>query len=51
MVEEADETLFWLEMLLDADILTKEIIANIEAEAIEIMKVMSSFKKRMEDQN
>src|SRR5688572_30668833 len=44
VVEEADETLFWLEMLVEAEFLTMEIISTIEQEAIEILKVMSSFK-------
>ncbi len=45
VVEEADETLFWLEMLLESDLLTQEQTLEIEKEATEILKVMSSYKK------
>lgn len=45
VVEEADETLFWLEMLIESDILTKEQTTEVEKEATEILKVMSSFRK------
>lgn len=46
VVEEADETLFWIEMLRDAKLITLNNSVNIENEATEILKVMSSYKKR-----
>ena len=46
VVEEADETLFWLEMLKAADLISPEHTDNIEQEATEILKVMSSYKRR-----
>ena len=49
VVEEADETVFWLEMLVEAEFLTAKIAGTIEKEALEILKVMASFKKRLED--
>ena len=48
VVEEADETVFWLEMLVEAEFLTSEMTSAMEQEAMEILKVMSSFKKRLE---
>ena len=51
VVEEADETVFWLEMLVEGEFVTTEMVALIEIEAIEILKVMSSFKKRLEDKS
>ena len=48
VVEEADETVFWIEMLIEAEFVAKEIISNCEKEAEEILKVMASFKKRLD---
>lgn len=50
VVEEADETLFWLEMLKEADFISPEQTFDIEQEATEILKVMSSYKKRFDRQ-
>ena len=49
VVEEADETEFWLEMLVEAEFLTSEVVHDIEQEAQEILMVMSAFKKRLEN--
>jgi four helix bundle protein len=46
VVEEADETLFWLEMMKEADLIAPDNSLKIEQEATEILKVMSSYKKR-----
>ena len=51
VVEEADETLFWIEMLTEADFIDVEAIANIRDEAGEILKVMSAFKKKLQSPN
>jgi four helix bundle protein len=48
VVEEADETIFWLEMLVEAEFLAIEMVEKIVNEATEILKVMSAFKKRLE---
>jgi four helix bundle protein len=45
VVEEADETVFWLEMFVEAEFLTKAACALVYNEAEEILKVMSSFRK------
>ncbi|MEP6794159.1 MAG: four helix bundle protein [Saprospiraceae bacterium] len=49
VVEEADETPFWIEMLVEADFITNEEVADITEEADEILKVMSAYKKRLDD--
>ena len=49
VVEEADETIFWIEMLVEAEFLMVELATSLEKEAMEVLKVMSSFKKRIED--
>ncbi|MFC4872210.1 four helix bundle protein [Negadavirga shengliensis] len=46
VVEEADESLFWMELLLEGEFITTEKIAPLYQEAEEILKVMSSFKSK-----
>lgn len=48
VTEEADETLFWLEMLTEANYIEFQKIKTIYDEALEIVKVMSSFKKKLQ---
>ena len=48
VVEEADETLFWIEMMVEAKFISMEQFKTIEKEGFEILKVMSAFKKRVE---
>jgi four helix bundle protein len=45
VVEEADETLFWLEMLLEADFVSKDKIKPIMDETLEIVKIVSKARK------
>lgn len=47
VVEEADETLFWIEMLIDGKFITIEQMANPKKEAEEILKVMAAFRKKI----
>ncbi len=47
VVEEADETLLWLEMMVESDILPQEIISDVYNEALEILKVMSVFRAKI----
>jgi len=51
VVEEADETLLWLEMLVECEIISKENISEVYAEALEILKVMSAFKLKLKTKN
>lgn len=47
VVEEADETLLWLELFVECEIIPQESINEIYAEAIEILKVMSAYKTKL----
>jgi len=47
VVEECDETLFWLEFLKDSGIISPEQIDNIRKEAEELLYVFSSIKKKL----
>ncbi|HUC79567.1 MAG TPA: four helix bundle protein [Flavisolibacter sp.] len=44
VVEEADETLFWLELLLDAGIVTKEKILLLMNEYEEVLKIANTVR-------
>lgn len=45
VTEEADETLFWLEVMEDANLAPSSIIHPLKTEALEISKVVSSARK------
>lgn len=47
VVEEADEVLFWIEMLIESGLIPKEKFKFVYEEAEEILKVMSSFKSKL----
>ena len=51
VVEEADETLFWIEMLIDGGFVNKEQILELRNESEEILKVMSSFRSKLKPTN
>jgi four helix bundle protein len=51
VVEEADETLFWLEILVECEIIPKETIDEVYNEGLEILKVMSSYKDKLHPKN
>ena len=44
-VEEADETLFWLEILVESKIVTENKLTELMKEAEEIIKVLSKARK------
>ncbi len=48
VVEEADETQFWLELLVESDLIKAETITSIQKEIGEIVKVMTTYKYRLE---
>jgi four helix bundle protein len=48
VVEEADETQFWLEILVESDLIKQETLAEIIKETEEIVKVMTTYKHRLE---
>jgi len=51
VIEEADESVFWMEVMIDADILTQPQVNNLIIEGNEILKVVSSARKTITDKN
>jgi four helix bundle protein len=47
VVEEADETLFWLELLRDGGYVNANMITPLYTEALEISKVMATSRKTL----
>lgn len=47
VVEEADETVFWLEVIEEVNILSSEKLEEIMKESLEILKVTSTYKKKL----
>ncbi|MCB9135201.1 MAG: four helix bundle protein [Anaerolineales bacterium] len=45
VVEEADESVFWLELIRDAGLVKPELLTDLLDEAEQIMKIMSSSRK------
>ncbi|MDQ2792861.1 MAG: four helix bundle protein [Bacteroidota bacterium] len=45
-VEEADETLFWLELLGDAEIIPKSRLSDLEQEYLEIVSILATARKK-----
>ncbi|MBL4569425.1 MAG: four helix bundle protein [Flavobacteriaceae bacterium] len=45
VVEEADETLFWLEVLEDANFASNALIEPLKKETLEIVKIVSKARK------
>ena len=48
VVEEADETMFWLELLWEADIVKQELLQSLYQENEEILKIMVISRKNSE---
>ena len=46
-VEEADETEMWLDLLISSKISTTELTKQLHAESIEIIKILASMRKRL----
>jgi len=45
VIEETDETMFWTELLWEADIVKKELLENLYQENEEILKIMVTSRK------
>jgi len=45
VVEEADETVFWLEMLLDSGMVRPEKLQNLLAEAAQLVAIFTASRK------
>lgn len=48
VVEEADETLFWIEMLVEGNFISAVEMDKLKEESEEILKVMSAFKRKLQ---
>jgi len=51
VVEEADETVFWLELLIEADVLIDEDIKQNLKEANEILAIVAKSRKTMREKS
>ncbi|EPJ2897416.1 four helix bundle protein [Elizabethkingia anophelis] len=49
VVEEIDETLFWLEIIEELEYLNPEIILQLNSECEELVKVMTKYKYKLSD--
>jgi len=49
VVEEADESVFWMEVMVEANIITLEKINKLMIEGTEILKVAASARKTVSD--
>lgn len=47
VVEEADETVFWLEVIEEINMISKEIANILIKESLEILKVTSTYKSKL----
>ena len=45
VLEEADETAFWLELLIDADVVPKEKFENLVNEANELVRIFAASRR------
>lgn len=46
-MEEADETMFWLELIEELKLIKTEIVKELMKEIEEILKVTSTYKKKI----
>ena len=46
-VEEADETEMWIDLLIDSGILNNDFAQNLHKESFEILKILSSMRKKL----
>lgn len=49
VVEEADETVFWLEIIQETDIFNSDTTTILKNEATEILKIVSKARKTLKD--
>ena len=45
-VEEADETEMWLELIITSKIITAEFVTEMHNESLQLLKILSSMRKR-----
>ncbi len=51
VVEEADETVFWLELLMDAQVARQEQVANVLTEANELLAIFAASQRTIRSSN
>lgn len=51
VIEEADESVFWLELIIDSNLIKKELVESLLAEANEIVAIMVSSKSTVLDKS
>ena len=51
VVEEADETVFWLELLVDAQVARQEQVANVLTEANELLAIFAASQRTVKSAN
>lgn len=51
VVEEADETLFWIEMLSDSGLASSQTCTPIQQEAFELAKIFTTYRSKLKVQN
>ena len=51
VVEEADESIFWMEVMIEAEVIQKPQIITLMNEANEILKVTASARKTISEKN
>ncbi len=49
VVEEADESIFWMEVLVEAEVIKQNEISSLMTEAHEILKVVSTARKSVSE--
>jgi len=47
-VEEGDETEMWLDLIIASKILNTDFVVNLHKESIELIKILSSMRKKLE---
>ncbi|KJF45528.1 hypothetical protein LH29_09285 [Draconibacterium sediminis] len=47
VVEEADETEMWLDLIVSSGILTTSFIKDLHKESLELLKILASMRKRL----
>ena len=51
VVEKADETVFWLELMVDAQVMRQEQLADLLAEANEIVAIFAASQRTAKSTN
>ena len=51
VVEEADESVFWMEVMEEADVVKPNEVFKLKSEALEILKVLSTARKTIAAKN